>query len=81
MLHFYFESTNDKVLKFNIVYFPNFEISVSVWLVAPFNKDRTSQFCKFDKGQGLLLEEIRYLLQRILKLHGNSNNRLLLSLS
>ena len=35
MLHSYFERKNDKVLKFNIVHFPNFDIS------APSNKRRT----------------------------------------
>ena len=29
MFHFYFERKNDKVLTFNIVPFPNFEISTS----------------------------------------------------
>ena len=46
MFHYHFERKNDKVLTFNIVHFPNFEITVS----------------KFNKRRGRLLEEIRYLL-------------------
>ena len=30
MFYSYFERKNDKVLTFNIVYFPNFEISASL---------------------------------------------------
>ena len=32
---------NNKVLTFNIVYFPNFEISASLYLAPPSNKRRT----------------------------------------
>ena len=43
MFHSYFEKKNNKIFTFNIVYFPNFEISAS--LQAPLsNKCRTSQF-------------------------------------
>ena len=44
MCHSYFERKNDKVLSFNIVYFPNFETSASFQLAPPSNKHRTSQF-------------------------------------
>ena len=44
MFHFCFERKNDEVLTFNIVHFPNFEISASLYLVPPSNKHRTSQF-------------------------------------
>ena len=44
MCHSYFERKNDKVLSFNIVYFPNFETSASFQLAPPSNKRRTSQF-------------------------------------
>ena len=38
MFHYYLERENDKVLTFNIVYFPSFEIAL------PSNKRRISQF-------------------------------------
>ena len=44
MFHFYFERKNDKVLTFNIVHFPNFEISASFWLALPSNECWNSQF-------------------------------------
>ena len=44
MFHSYFERKNDKILTFNVVHFPNFEISASLELAPPFNKRRTSQF-------------------------------------
>ena len=44
MFHSYFERKNDKVLTFNIVHFPNFEISGALSLAPPSNKRRTSQF-------------------------------------
>ena len=44
MCHSYFESKNDKVLSFIIVYFPNFETRASFQLAPPSNKRRTSQF-------------------------------------
>ena len=53
MFHFYFERKNDKGLLFDIVYFPNFEISASLQLAPPSNKHRTSQFQN-------TVEEIRY---------------------
>ena len=34
----HFERKNDKVLTFNIVHFPNFEISASLYLAPPSNK-------------------------------------------
>ena len=43
----------NKGLSFNIVYFPNFEISASLQLAPPSNKHRTSQFQN-------TVEEIRY---------------------
>ena len=42
MFHSYFERKNDKVLTFNIVHFPDFEISDSLYLAPPSNKQRTS---------------------------------------
>ena len=36
-----FEWKNDKILTFNIVLFPNFEISASLYLPLPSNKRRT----------------------------------------
>ena len=53
MFHSYFERKNDKVLIFNIVHFPNFEISASLLLAPPLTVS------KFNKRQGRLLEEIR----------------------
>ena len=44
MFHSYFRRKYDKVLPFNIVYFPNFEISASLLLAPPSNKRRTQQF-------------------------------------
>ena len=44
MFHSYFERKNNKVLTFNIVHFPNVEISASLYLAPPSNKRRTSQF-------------------------------------
>ena len=38
MFHSYFERKSDKVLTFNIVHFPNYEISVSPKLAPPSNK-------------------------------------------
>ena len=49
MFHSYFERKHDKVLTFNIVHFPNFEINASLFLPPPSNKRR-----------GHLLEEMRY---------------------
>ena len=43
MFHSYFEGKNDKVLTFDIVHFPNFEIRVSLYLALPSYKRRTSQ--------------------------------------
>ena len=40
MFHYYFERKYDKVLTFNIVHFPNFEISASLLLMLPSNKRR-----------------------------------------
>ena len=37
----HFEWKNDKVLTFNLVHFPNFEISASLYLAPLFNKCRT----------------------------------------
>ena len=37
----YFERKYDKVLTFNIVHFPNFEITASLLLAPPSNKRRT----------------------------------------
>ena len=37
----HFELKNDKVLTFNIVHFPNLEISASLYLAPPSNKRRT----------------------------------------
>ena len=53
MFHSYFERIYDKVLTFNIVHFPNFEISASL-LLAPH-----LTVSKFNKRRGRLLEEIR----------------------
>ena len=43
MFHSYFERKYGKVLTFNIVHFPNFEISASL-LTPPCYKRRTQQF-------------------------------------
>ena len=51
----YIERKNDKVLTFNIVHSPNFEISASLLLVPHF------KVSKFNKRRGCLLEEIRKL--------------------
>ena len=49
MFHSYFERKNDKVLIFNIVHFPNFEISASLEFaphltVSKFNKRRARPY-------------------------------------
>ena len=44
MFHSYFERKNNKVLTFNIVNFPSFEISAFLSLTSPSHKRRTSQF-------------------------------------
>ena len=44
MFHSYFERKYDKVLTFNIVHFPNLELSASLSLAPPSNKHRTYQF-------------------------------------
>ena len=49
MFHSYFERKKDKVLTFNIVYFPNFE-----------RRSAAPNILKTYKGRGYLLEEIRY---------------------
>ena len=41
MFYSYFERKYDRVLKFDIVYFPNFEISASLLLELLSNKRRT----------------------------------------
>ena len=41
MFYFYFERKYDKILTFNIVHFPNFEISTSLLLAPYSNKRRT----------------------------------------
>ena len=43
LFHSYFERKNDKVLTFDFVYFPNFEISTSLLLAAP-SKISAAQF-------------------------------------
>ena len=55
LFHLYFDRKYDKVLTFNIVHFPNFEISASL-LLAPH-----PTVSKFDKRRCRLLAEIRYL--------------------
>ena len=44
MFHSYLERKNDKFLTFNIVHFPNFEMSVSLSLALPSNKGQTQNF-------------------------------------
>ena len=44
MFYSYFERKNEKVLKFTVIHFPNFEISASLLLAPPSNKRRTQQF-------------------------------------
>ena len=44
MFHSYFRRKNGKVLIFNIVHFPNFEISAQVQLAPSSNKQCTQQF-------------------------------------
>ena len=43
LFHSYFEIKNDKVLTFDFLYFPNFEISTSLLLAAP-SKISATQF-------------------------------------
>ena len=52
MFHSYFERNYDKVLIFNIVHFPNFEISASLLLALPSNKRRTLQFQNLINARG-----------------------------
>ena len=54
MFHSYFERKIDKVLTFNIVHFPNFEISDAL-------KALHLTVSKFNKRRGCLLEKTRYL--------------------
>ena len=56
MIHSYFERKYDEVLTFNIVHFPDFEISASL-LLAP-----NVTVSKFNKRRGRLLEEIGYCI-------------------
>ena len=58
MFHSYFE--RKKVLTFNIFDFPNFEISASL-LLAP-----QLTVSKFNKHRWRLIEEIRYVNQRVI---------------
>ena len=52
MFHSYFERKTDKILTFNIVHFPNFEIRASFEL-APLSKKRhTSQFQNLISASG-----------------------------
>ena len=55
LFHSYFERKNDKVLTFNIVYFPNFEISA------------TPQVQNLISVVGCLLEEIWFLLRKVFR--------------
>ena len=55
MLHSYFKRKYDKVLTFNIVHFPNFEISAFLLLASHL------AVSKFNKRWGHLLDEIRHL--------------------
>ena len=52
MFHSYSERKNDIVLTFNIVHFPNFEISASLYLARPSNKRLTSQFQNLITARG-----------------------------
>ena len=54
LFHSYFERKNDKVLTFNIVHFPNFEIYSSL------KQAPHLTVSKFNKSRGRLLEEIQY---------------------
>ena len=47
MFHSYFQRKNDKVLRFDIVHFPNFEIANY-----PSNRLRTSQFKNLISAEG-----------------------------
>ena len=52
LFHSCFERKSDKVLTFNIVHFPNFEISAPLYLAPPYNKRRTSQFQNLTSAAG-----------------------------
>ena len=52
IFHSYFERQNDKFLTFHIVYFPNFEISASLYV------EPHLTVSKFNKPLGRLLEKI-----------------------
>ena len=59
MFHSYFERKNYKVLKYNIVHFPNFKISAFFLLALPSTKRRTEQFPNLISVGGRLIKEIR----------------------
>ena len=52
MFHSYFEVQSDKILIFNIVHFPNSEISASLLLAPLSNKRRTSKFQNLISARG-----------------------------
>ena len=52
MFHSYFDRKYDTILTFNIVHFPNFEMSIFLLLAPPSNKRRTSQFQNLVSAQG-----------------------------
>ena len=56
MFHSYFERRNNKLLRFNIVHVPNFEISTSL-LLAPH-----LAVSEFNKHLERLLVEMRYII-------------------
>ena len=52
MFHSYFERKNDKILTFNIVHLPNFEISASLQSAPLSHKRLTSQFQNLISAEG-----------------------------
>ena len=52
MFHYYFERKMTRFLTFNIVHFPNFEISASLLLAPSSNKRRNSQFQSLISANG-----------------------------
>ena len=57
MFHSYFDRKYDTILTFNIVDFPNFEMSIFLLLAPPSNKRRTSQFQNLVSARGSYLRK------------------------
>ena len=52
MFHSYFERKNAKILTFNIVHFPNFDMSASFYLAPPSNKCQISLIYNLISAEG-----------------------------